>query len=254
MRSTKLLILTAVVSFFVIYTIVWAILEPIPFPENRQWARLIIIVAISFSIVAIAMAKRGLITYSYFRFIRPLLINHLQTLSTKHSDDSLSEGWFHLQSHSAMRPSIVDDLLFKKVCRFQDESTHDAYHGLKGIAKESARGIDYFIKPISETANKNPVIYVRVELRNITTKKNENKWLTLVIDKVHDKESYELSEGEEVIYVRSKCAFMEWMFFTEDIELIIKKIKRWEGTYAFNKIDGIKVRGSFDLALLVFYK
>jgi desulfoferrodoxin (superoxide reductase-like protein) len=256
MRSFQLIIFSAIFSFFAIYTIVWAVFEPFPIKENYQWIRWYIIIGISLILTIFGLLKRGLLSYVFYRYIRPLLINKLQLLSTRLSDDSLSEGWRFFVEETEARPRIVEDNLFGKTCRFEDEYTHDAFHGIKVIAKEKGKKIDYFIKPIAESSKKNPIIYIRVEVRNISnpvTEKNEYKWLSLVIDKIHKSESKELSEAEEVIYVESKATFMGWMYFAVDIEEIIKKITRWERVFAFNKIEGIKVRGAFDLGSIMIY-
>ena len=192
-------------------------------------------------------------SYIFYRYIRPYFIHRLQLFGTRHSDDSLVKGWKTFNTANDANPDIVDDSLFGKVCRFDDSKTHDSYHGISVIAKEKGKKIDYFLKPNTDEP---PVIYIRIEVRNIsspTTEKNEPKWLTFVIDKVHRAESYPLGNNEEIIYVHSKATFMGWMFFSEDIEDRVKKISQWQNIYVFNKIDGIKVRGNLDLGSILIY-
>lgn len=257
MRKSKLLLYSSLFSLFAVYTVIWAILEPFPIDEKYSLTRWLIILGVSILIVLISSWKRGLLSYVYFRYIRPLFINKLQVLDTSHANESLHQGWKSVHGGHQVYPEVIEDSLFGKACRFTDATTHDAIHGLKLIAKERATKIDYFIKPLSEDSGQSPVMYIRVEVRNITKKtsgKNDLKWLTLVIDKVHNAETFEYSEMEEIVHVKSTATFMDWMYFTIDIPEIVKKIKRWENTFAFNRIDSFKTRGSFDLASVIFYK
>lgn len=263
MRTFRLLIIVIAFSFFAVYTVVWSILEPIPISDSCQWLRWYFILGLSLLVTLFGLFKQGFLFYIFYRFIRPIFINELQSLSTNQSDDPLSNGWYEINWHTRepnesnpKHPVIVDDNLFKKACNFDDGITRDAIHGLKLSVRERATKIDYFLKPTSENPNNAPVIYLRIALRNITNplqEHNDKKWLTLVIDKVHNAESVNHSDEEETIFIKSKFIFSDWMFFSENIEERVNRIDRWKGIYSFNNIESIKVRGQFRLAFVKLY-
>ena len=69
----------------------------------------------------------------------------------------LSEGWYEMSWSTGqpvrtiqLRPDIVDDTLFNKVCKFHDSKMRDATHGIRINAKEKGNKINYFLKPVSE--------------------------------------------------------------------------------------------------------
>ncbi|TLY46658.1 MAG: hypothetical protein E6K54_08285 [Gammaproteobacteria bacterium] len=258
MRSIRLVILAVVFSFFAVYTVIWAILEPIPINHKDELIRLYIILAISFTFAIISLLKRGLITHVFFRYVWPFFIRKLQSLSTRLTDDSLSEGWYKWDwstgqpvRTSQLHPDIVEDVLFNKVCRFHDAQTYDAAHGIKINAKEKGNKINFFLKPVSEDTRERPVIYLRIILREVSGNNNNNvyKWLALVIDPRAG--TSELSEIEETVYIKSNSNFMDWLFFAVNVREIVNSIKRWQNKYEFNNIDAIKVRGTFELASVV---
>lgn len=251
MRSIWQKISLALFSFVVVYTFVWSVLEPIPIFKNDEWLRWFLILGISIIVVAYSQLKQGLMNYIFFRYVKPFFIKELQIFTSRLHGDSIGEGWKSVHdSNQSMHPISAEDVLFDRVYEFRDDITHDAIHGINARAKERGKKLDYFIKPLSDSE---PVIYVRIEIKNKQDSTIKKKWLTLVIDKIHEAQTNEYSESEEIISVGSKAVYSQWMFFSEDIYNLYNGIQRWAEHYNFYKIDAIKVRGHFQMSQIIIY-
>lgn len=254
MNSLK--IYPAIFSVIVIYSFTWSILEPIPENWIKGEFKLFIILAVSVIVFSFVLFRKGLYSFIYYRYIKQFFNKNLQFLSMI-SGDSLVNDWYKYSFKTASKsdipskPEITDDILFNKVCYFSKNSTEDTYREFNVSAKHKGTIIDYFLKPIG---NNDPRIYIKINARDKGSDINKELWMKLVLDKIHTKESREVYDTEELVYVDSMTEFMGWLYFSEDISEKFNKIERWKNKYNFNSIIGIKVRGDFNLASISVYK
>ncbi len=251
MRNNLLKISVAIFSFVIVYTFTWSIVEPIPIFQNNNWYKWYLILIVSSVSVLYGQIKKGALSFLYFRFCKPWFSKTLQVFTSGIVGTSLGEGWKYIHSpYNAMLPESREDILFNRVYEFRDDITHDATHGINAIAKQEGKHVDYFIKPLDAS---DPVIYILIEIRSKSDSHTEQKWLTLVIDKLHKAQTKVHGEKEEIISIASKAVYLQWMVFSEDIILIYNGITRWSENFTFSKIDSIKVRGDFQMSRLIIY-